>query len=256
MRFMPVLLSLAVAAPVAAQDAGRLALARSAAAKGEKLLAKEKIAEAEKAFREAIGLEPTYPAAHLGLGAALVGQQRYPDAIAALEEAKDRYIAWEQRARETEMQARQDTTQRTREFDDIQRQQQQKSPASPTQSAPARSLTSMAATRVSTEDYLAKRGWKHEAFSAIPAQVFYLQGLAYLRSGQRESGTAELMLCLALEPAHALAHYNLAVALFTGGQVLDAKEHLDAAVAGGVKPNPKFAADVEKEIRLQAPPKG
>jgi tetratricopeptide (TPR) repeat protein len=112
----------------------------------------------------------------------------------------------------------------------------------------------MAATRVSTEDYLAKRGWQKESFSAIPTQVFYLEGLAYLRSGRREEGMAELTVCLALDPAHALAHYNLAVALFTGGQVLDAKEHLDAAVAGGVKPNPKFAADLDKAVRLQAPP--
>ncbi|MEW6338869.1 MAG: tetratricopeptide repeat protein [Acidobacteriota bacterium] len=254
MRLTPALLSLVVASHVAAQDAGRLALARTATAKGEKLLAKEKLTDAEKAFRDAIANEPTYPGAHVGLGAALVGQQRYAEAVTALEQAKDRFIAWEQKSRETELQARQDTAQRTREFKDLQRQQQQKAPASPAQAGPAQSLTTLAATRVATEDYLAKRGWQEEAFSAIPPQVFYLEGLAYLRTGQRENGVAELTLCLALDPAHALAHYNLAVALFTGGQVLDAKEHLDAAVAGGVKPNPKFAADLEKAVRLQAPP--
>ncbi len=254
MRLVPFVLSLAVAVPALAVDAERLALARSASAKGEKLLVKEKHADAERAFRDAIANEPSYPGAHVGLGAALVGQQRYSEAIAALEQAKDRFIAWEQQTRETEMQARQDATQRAREFADLQRQQQQKSPANPAQSSPAQSLTNMAATRVSTVDYLAKRGWEQEAFSAIPPQVFYLEGLAYLRSGQRENGIAELTLCLVLEPAHALAHYTLAVALFTGGQVLEAKEHLDAAVAGGVKPNPKFAADLEKAVHLQAPP--
>ncbi len=239
------MLTVAAAWPSEAVDPQRLAVARAKVGKAEKSLARNDTARAEALFREAIAAEPAYPEAHLGLGTVLAAQQRFAEAIPVLEEAKQRYVRWAQVERETDMEARQDAAARAREFADLQRQQASRGrPGS--KGAATSPLTAMAANRVATEEYLARRGWRMENLQAVPASAFYLQGLAFLRTGQRDRGIEELRACLAVEEGHGLAHYNLAVALFTGGEIALAKEHLDAARAAGVTPNPAFAADLDQ----------
>lgn len=237
----------AMAWPAESVDPQRLAVARAKTGKAEKSLAREDATRAEALFREAIASEPAYPTAHLGLGTLLVAQQRFVEAIPTLEEAKQRYVRWAQSERETEMEARREAAERAREFADLQRQQATR--GRPGQAGPASSpLTAMAANRVATKDYLARRGWLMENLQAVPAQAFYLQGIAYLRTGNRERGIDEMRACLAVDEGHGLAHYNLAVALFAAGDTALAKEHLDAARAAGVNPNPIFAADLDQAV--------
>lgn len=244
-RMLTIVMALSLAAPALAVDQGRLAMARTQAVKGEKALAKARYDAAEKLFRKAIDAEPSYPASYLGLGAALSGQRRFAEAIPVLEEAKDRYVRWEQEAQATEMQARQDAAARAREFRDLQQQQALHGPPTSGGQAPGSPTTAMAASRVASEEYLSRRGWKVENLQAIPAQAFYLEGLAYLRTGERDKGIDELETCLALDAKHGLASYNLAVALFSRGEAVLAKDYLDQAVANGVKPNPRFVSDLE-----------
>ena len=253
MRWIPSMLAiLAVVAAAPAFGAGsRLAVARASVEKGDKLMQKERYEAAEKAYRKAIDNEPTLPTAYHGLGRALVGEQRFAEAIEALEEAKERYVRWAQDEKSTEMEARQDAAARARAFQDLQNTQKIRQSGPGT--SPAADLTRMAATRIATEQYLAGKNWKYEDLEAIPADVFYLDGLARLRSGDKENGMRELDTCLVLEPEHGLAHYNLAVALFTSGQVRAAKEHLDEAVAAGVQANPHFVADVEAAYKSLPP---
>ena len=87
-----------------------------------------------------------------------------------------------------------------------------------------------------------------EGFEAIPAQVFYLQGVSYLRTNQRSQGIDALETCLLVDSQHELAHYNLAVARFTVGDVDEARSHLDAAIARGVEPHANFVADLERAL--------
>ena len=237
--------TLLVALPALAVDPGRLALARSKTDRGNALLAKQSYEKAEKLFRGAIDDEPAYPAAYLGLGAALCGLQRWGEAAPVLEQAKQRYIAWEQQDRMTNLEARQDAENRAREFRDLQHQQALKAQPGGGKTA-AELMTASASTRVSTEEYLARRGWQPEAFEAVPAQVFYLSGLCHLHSGNRGAAIEELWACVDRDPHHGLGHYNLAVALFTQGDVATAWEQLTAAEAAGIKPNPQFRADLEK----------
>lgn len=239
------ILAAGVAWPTAAVDPQRLSVARAKAGKAEKRLAGNDIARAEELFREAIAAEPAYPEAYLGLATVLVAQQRFVEAIPVLEEAQQSYVRWAQSERETEMAARQEAAARAREFTDLQQQQASRGRPGPG-GKPTSPLTAMAASRVATEEYLARRGWRMENLQAVPAQVLYLRGLAFLRTGQRESGIEELRAALTVDESHGLAHYNLAVALFAAGQTALAKEHLDAARAAGVTPNPAFAADLEQ----------
>jgi predicted metal-dependent hydrolase len=250
------MLAAAGAWPSEAVDPQRLAVARAKTGKAEKSLARHDTARAEALFRAAIAAEPAYPEAHLGLGTLLVAQQRFAEAIAVLEEAKQRYVRWAQGERETEMAARQEAAARAREFADLQLQQASRGRPGPTGTATS-PLTALAANRVATEEYLARRGWRMENLQAVPASLFYLQGLAFLRTGQRHRGIEELRTCLAVDAGHGLAHYNLAVALFSGGEIALAKEHLDAARAAAVTPHPAFAADLDQaalSLRPTDPP--
>lgn len=244
-----------VAASALAIDAQRISLARTSVAKGEKLLAKGKAAEAEKAFRSAIEIEPAVPTSYLGLARVMVTEQRFTDALPVLEQAKDRYAAWEKVVRQTQLELQKQAEEETRRLAELQAQQQAKvGPFGPTASQQSTmSRTTAALARARTEEYLAKREWRPEQFEAIPAEVFYLAGLANARTGQRDKAIDEWLLCTGLEPGNGLAHYNLAVALFARGDVAAAKQHLDEAVDAGFAPNPAFAADLERAARALAP---
>jgi len=233
-----------------ATDPGRLALARSKTDKGEKQLAKENYEKAESLFRAAIKDEPSFPDAHLGLAAALCGQQRYADALPVVRDAQDAYVTWHQDARVAEMEARQDAAARAREFRDLQQQQAQKSRPGQQQQGgvPAQDLARMAAARVASEEYISRRGWKMEEFDAIPAHAFYIAGLCRLRTGDRAGAITEFEACVTRNPDHGLAHYNLAVALFAEGDAGGAAEHLEAARNAGIEPHPKFVADLERRL--------
>jgi len=253
MRTTATIALLLVAAAATATDPQRLALARSKADKAEKQLAKERYDKAEELFRAAIADEPTFPDAYLGLASALCGQQRYADALPVLQQAQDAYVRWRQTAQATEMQARQDAAARAREFRDLQQQQAQRAPGAQAQGpgAAASDLARMAAARVRSEEYMARRGWKMEEFDAIPAHAFYLAGLCRLRTGDRQGAIAELEACLARDEGHGLAHYNLAVALFAGGDAAGAAANLQAARDAGIEPNPKFVADLERRLATE-----
>lgn len=239
-----------------AQDASRLALARSRVGEGQKLVQKGDLSGAEQRFRQAIEIYPELPASYLGLGRTLCLAKRFAEAIPVLEEAQERYVRWQQIAASTELEARQEAADRARQFADLMRLQQGKTPATAAggTSTGLSPMTNLARTRMATEEFLARRRWQAETVAGIPAEVFYLLGLARLRTGDRHGGINDLYLCLALDPKNGPAHYNLAVALLAEGDPWGAKEHLDEAKALKVAPHPQFVQDLER-VLAQAPPR-
>jgi tetratricopeptide (TPR) repeat protein len=231
-----------------AEGAGRntYALANAKASKAEKLLAKEDHAKAEKLFREAIEIEPSLPTAHLGLGAALVGLKRFPEALEALQMAEEKYVAWDHSLAEAELQQRQEAFRASQEFETF---LGTKNPGAATGAQATSGVTRNVGNRLESEQHLTVRRWDMEEVQRIPPQVFYLEGIAQLRLGQPEKGIEGLRICLALDPSHGLSHYNMAVALFGMGDAQEAKTHLDSAVAAGVDPNPRFVADLEQALQ-------
>jgi tetratricopeptide (TPR) repeat protein len=244
-----VLLSTSVAS-AATIGKDRLRLARSLATKGDKLVKKTEYAGAEKEYRSAIAVEPLLPTAYLGLGKALVGQQRYAEALAALEEAEKRFVEWEQMIQIGQLQKQQLAERQLQGIRDVQAAVSDKgtpfSGGAPTPGPP--SAGQLTAQKIETEQFLFREHFDMEGFAAIPSQVFYLEGIVYLRTNRRALGIEALEVCLAINHKHELAHYNLAVALFTRGDVDEAKSHLDAAVAGGVEPHAMFVADLERAL--------
>jgi Tfp pilus assembly protein PilF len=231
-----VVFAVAVALPAAAGDPDGVARAKARVAKGEAQLQKEQYADAEKTFRKAIEMEPSLPSAHLGLGAALVGQRRYDDALKALAVAERRYS----------------------EFDELQRESGRLAVASMEETE--RRVETL------TETYgVFQRGPTNQQLSpsqvdrmnvpttgSMPASAFYLQGVALLRTGQKVAGIERLERCLSLDGDHSLAHYNLAVAMNSVGRVDEAKRHLDASTAGGVQPAPALVAEIDARSRERA----
>jgi tetratricopeptide (TPR) repeat protein len=244
-----VLLSTSVAS-AATIGKDRLRLARSHTDKGDKLVKNTEYVGAEQRYRSAIEVEPLLPTAYLGLGKALVGQQRYAEALAALEQAEKRYVEWEQMIQIGEFQKQQISERQLQSIRDVQAAVADKgtffSGGAPNPGPPA--AGQLTAQKLETEKFLFRDHFEGEAFAAIPSQVFYLEGIAYLRTNRRDLGIEALEVCLTINNRHELAHYNLAVALFTRGDVEEAKTHLDAAVAGGVEANAMFVADLERAL--------
>ncbi len=228
----------------------RLRLARTQTARGDELVKKSEYAGAEKKYRGAIATEPQLPTAYLGLGKALVGQQRYAEALAVLEEAEKRYLRWEQTVQIAEMKKRQLTERQLQAIRDVQAAVSDKSgilaggAPGPGQAGPGQ----LTAAKIESEQFLFRENRDLEAFHAIPSQVFYLAGISYLRTNRRDLGIQALEVCLTINSQHKLAHYNLAVALFTRGDVDEAKAHLEAAVTGGVEPHEGFLVDLERAL--------
>jgi hypothetical protein len=101
---------------------------------------------------------------------------------------------------------------------------------------------------IETEQFIFREQRELEGFQAIPAQVFYLEGISYLRTRQRTQGIEALEVCLLIDSHYELAHYNLAVARFTRGEFDLARSHLDAALLGGVEPDARFVADLDRAL--------
>lgn len=225
-------LLMVLAVPGVGEERADLSRAKNVVAKGDSQLVKNNFSKAEELYRTAIDIEPRLPSAHLGLGAALVGQQRYDEAIAVLGEAERLYAEYESETLEAQQKA-------TNAVEDGQRQAQvfketygafQRVPHNLGMGTQAMGLLNFDATNVT------------------PAQLYYLQGISLLRGAQKQQGMERLHRCLELDPGHGLAHHNLAAALFTDGQAQQAKHHLDAAVAAGVDPSPMLVADIERVL--------
>ncbi|MCP3957267.1 MAG: tetratricopeptide repeat protein [bacterium] len=231
----------------------RLRLARSHTAKGDKLVKQTEYAGAEKKFRSAIAVEPLLPTAYLGLAKALIGQQRYDEALPVLEQAEKRFVEWEQTIQIAEMKKQQLTERQLQSIRDVEAAVSDKSgrlaggAPTPGQAAPGQ----LTQAKIESEQFLFRENRKMEAFQAIPSQVFYLEGISYLRTNRRALGIEALEVCLTINHRHELAHYNLAVALFTRGELEEAKTHLEAAVDFGVEPHASFVADLDRALGLQ-----
>ena len=243
-----VLLSTSVAS-AATIGKDRLRLARSHTAKGDKLVKATEFVGAEKKYRHAIAIEPLLPTAYLGLGKALVGQQRYAEALAALEEAERRFVEWEQAIQIGDLVKRQLAERQLLSIQDLSAALSDRSGTTgPSVHQAPPGPHQMTPQKIETEQFLFREHFEGEAFQAIPPQVFYLEGIAYLRTNRRSLGIEALKVCLLIDNKHELAHYNLAVALYTRGDFEEAKTHLDAAVDGGVEPHAMFVADLERAL--------
>jgi len=233
---MFVVVVLGASLPAAAGESDGIARAKARVAKAEVQLHKGQYAEAEKVFRKVIEMEPALPSAHLGLGAALIGQRRYDEALRALTDAERRYDDFDKLQRESGRLAVANMEETERRVETL------KDTYGVFQRGPTnQQLSPSQVSRMNVP-----------TANSMPANAYYLQGVALLRTNQKVAGIERLERCLSLDGQHALAHYNLAVAINSIGGVDEAKIHLDAAIAGGVEPPPALVAEIEVRSRERA----
>jgi len=221
--------------PSAAIESDSMARTQARVAKGDAYPQQSKFVKAEKLFREAVALEPTLPSAHLGLGAALIGQRRYDEAIPVLAEAERRYAEFDDMQRVSgvvAVGAIEDTERKVDTF-------------KAAHGAFSRGPTNQQLGKEQVDRYNVNTG------SSIPANAYYLQGVAYLRTDQNVAGIERLNRCLELDADHGLAHYNMAVAMLSIGRINEAKAHLDTAVFVGVAVPPALVAEIESNTRAR-----
>ena len=199
--------------PLEAAGRNAYAMAVAKTTKGEKALGKGDNDRAEELFRDSIELAPMVPRPHLGLGAALVGQKRFEQALEVLEVAKGKYVAWDQKAAEMELERRQQVAQETLEFETFIGSKDGRGGARGSADRGPSPITHSVVHRLEAQNLLTRDRWNLEEIQRIPSQVYYLQGVANLRLGRRDEGISALELCLAINESHGLAHYNVAVAL-------------------------------------------
>lgn len=217
-------------------------MARSATDRGDVFLRKQKYERAEEAFLSAIEHEPRYAPAHLGLGATLVATHRFAPAIEVLQEAERRFAEWRRMHETLGLEDQQHNADRSRKVRDFARRRIEN--ANPAQRATVAQRAQREIQVVDRGKVIADR-LRPDEVDGIPAQVFYLEGVALLRVGRAADGIVALETALFIDDDHALSHYNLAVALFVSGELDQAKHHLDAAVESGAQPHPQFVADLE-----------
>lgn len=218
-----------------AVDSDAIARAGSRVTKGDAALQKGDFVAAEKHFCKAAEFAPELPPAHLGLGAALVGQQRYAEALEALAEAERRYVEYDKLLAESShraIDAMQDTERQLENFMETYGVFQR--------GARNQILTQRQVVEMNVTDD-----------SPMPAHLFYLQGVALLRTGDKVAGIESLERCLSINAGHGLAHHNLAVALYSIGRYREAAPHLEQAITAGVAPPPELIAEIAAGVREQ-----
>lgn len=219
-----------LAAPCVASEADSIARAQNKVTKGNAKLQNDDFRSAERLFRKAIEIEPALPTAHLGLGAALIGQQRYGDALVVLDETERRFAEYDEMNKLAAVKAQDMVEEARRQVETLE---------------DTYGVFHQVPTQHGLDANVIGR-WHVEQGGSTPAQTYYLQGIALVRTGQRSEGMQKLEHCLLLDKDHGLAHYNLAVALLAEGRPTEAMQHLDQAVAAGVEPAPAFVSDLER----------
>ncbi len=219
-----------------AVDSDAIARAGSRVVKGDAALQKSDFVTAETHYRKAVEFAPELPPAHLGLGAALVGQRRYAEALEALAEAERRYIEYDKLFAESGHRA----------IDSMQETERQLENFKETYGVFQRGPKN----QILTQRQVVEMNVTND--SPVPAHLFYLQGVALLRTGDKVSGIERLDRCLAIDGGHGLAHHNLAVALYSLGRYQEAARHLEQAIAAGVEPPAGLVAEIEARTREQS----
>jgi tetratricopeptide (TPR) repeat protein len=219
-----------------AVDSDAVARANAQIARGDVDLKKSNYTEAEKRYRKAAEIAPEIPSAYLGLGASLVGQRRYDEALEVLAEAESLYVEYDRLAEESSRLAiasMEDTERKVETLTETYKVDQH---------GPSNQLLS---TR-----QVAELNFSGE--SSIPAHLYYLQGVASLRTGQKVAGIEQLQHCLEIDRTHGLAHYNLAVALLSINRIEEAADHLEKATTEGVEPPQQLVAEIDARSRERA----
>jgi len=223
------------APPDAAAAARQMAMGRFEA--GRDALAARRWTDAESAFVEAIRLQPGLALAHYGLGQALMGQARYPEAADAFLSCRNVFGiargADPARARALEIRDLRDALAAL---------------------AGRHALTADRFLEMQLEKRLAELDRPGAAFTPwTPPGVTMALGTAYYQAGALAEAEREFLAVLRALPGAGDAENNLAIVYLAMGRLDDAEAAIQRAEAAGVRVSTRLWEEVRKRKTAPSP---
>jgi Tfp pilus assembly protein PilF len=196
---------------------------------GQEALRSGQLAEAEKAFLEAIRLDPTLTAARCALGQTYMALRQYGSAVEALTTCKAETLRQADRSQADAAKLDQQRDEEIRELRDSVRM------------LGAGDQRSIGITkRIEQLEMQKARGER----AALPPEISFALGTALLRVGSLDAAERELLEATKARPGYGEAHNNLAAVYVGKGQWPEAEEQVALAVKAGFKVPPQLAADI------------
>ena len=228
-----------------AQSPADKAASRRESQRGWELMKAEKFEEAEKAFQQAVQLDPNFEFAFYGLGRASMALKKFVSAISAFTRCKDLYEA---RAGQqfTSSQDRQRYRQdRLTELDEVTRQLQ----SGPQSAAVQEQLRQVSEQRRQIQEAISHGNEVSMTESTVPAWVTLSLGSAYFRNGNLPEAEKNYKASIASDPKSGEALNNLAVVYMETNRLVEADASIKAAKKAGFKVNPNLEQDIQDRLR-------
>ncbi len=251
---LPVAVAMAVLAvlPALAQKSTREEEQRQRQAldhyqKGQGAMGSERLEEAVREFKAAVGLDPLLTLAHFRLGQAHMGLRDYPEAERAFLACRDAYekIASLQFSNRAEMERRRD-----QELDQLDNQLALIQSGQIKNSNP--SLPLQLQQRIDELQRDRRKG--ASGASGVPAELLVSLGSAYFRQGKVAEAEKQWKAAADANPRIGEAHNNLAALYLMSSQLDDAEKEVKLAEKAGYPVNPRLKEDIKK-ARKAAPSK-
>lgn len=204
---------------------------------------KEKFAEAEQSFKQAIDFDGRFALAYYALGRADVAQRKFAEAIRAYVACREIYLALAGEQFSSQMQAKQRRADQILEYQIALRQAQQ-APQANTSSgrvyiqALQRSIMRMKQTNDQNTITLE---------TTVPYFVPMALGAAYFRSERFADAEREYKAALAANPNSGETHNNLAVLYLTLGRFDDCAREISLAEKTGFQVNPGLKEELKSK---------
>jgi tetratricopeptide (TPR) repeat protein len=249
----PVFIALALGALAAASPAQELLEqqrreeARRHYRAGEEYMFSEALEEAEREFKAATGLDPTFVLAYYSLGQARMALKRYPEAVEAYTACRDlvlREASLDRRAKAEMDRRRRDTIQEMEDSLARLRMGQIKG-ATPSQQIALEQRISVLKDSQMRGDHGATR---------VPAEVSLGLGSAYFRLGRHEQAEQNYRAAIAADGRMGAAHNNLAVICMLSGRLDEANREIQAAEKAGFTVSSQFKQDLKQRAAARTKP--
>jgi tetratricopeptide (TPR) repeat protein len=198
-------------------------------------------AEAARAFRRAIDIDPTFEYGYYGLGRAQIALKQFVEAIAALEKCRDLYRADAGRQFSSAQEAQRYRRDRILEIDEQIRQLQTGPQTRQTQDL----LRQFQNTRREMQQRV-DRGNSITIQASVPAFVSLSLGSAYFRAGRLADAEREYKATIEADPKSGEAFSNLAVVYLETGRLDEAQAALTAAKKAGFQVNTQLEQEIKR----------
>ena len=239
-------LIIALASSVAfAQSPAEKAGARRESQRGWELMKAEKFEEAEKAFQQAVQLDPSFEFAFYGLGRASMALKKFVSAVSAFTRCKDLYEARAGQQFATAQDRQRYRQDRLTELDEVTRQLQ----SGPQTAAVQEQLRQVSEQRRQIQEAISHGNEVSMTESTVPAWVTLSLGSAYFRNGNLPEAEKAYKTTITTDPKSGEALNNLAVVYMETNRIDEAAASLKAAKKAGFKVNPNLEQEIQDRQR-------